>query len=313
MVLTLEYLDQGGKSQSFWVRNHEVVKVGSSVHADQQIEDDPDLDKVHFLIRFEENAWIIESTSVRPLQLNGAYTRLSVLKAGDRIQAGNTKFNVNLPLPEDTTSLSEETSIASPQIRATNEFIAWWQGLVRDETLLRAEIIEHRIEGAVDLLPELIPHLRSLGTATLLWNRKSYGNPSARLPGWNIQAADLFAEAPEEIRKEHALSAGSIDWNTLAPIELADVLFSDCALLLFHRTPTSELIEKKKIAWAWFVRPSLLQFHLRNGSELLVGKLMEDIELVATVSESRTDLIFHLHRETSSQFPILTAPSYTLG
>jgi hypothetical protein len=296
MFLTIRYEDLEGVQRSFWIRQHESVTVGSSVRADQQIAGDRELDRLHFHVQYEQDQWILRSVTDRPLQLNGDYTRLSILQDGDRILAGKTTFFVSLPAPlnpqdsdddqHDVADTVEIESIPSP-------VVAWWRGLTRLESPLQGDALEYRLEGVDEYFLELITYLHAFGPTALVWNRKAFGNPAARLSGWTVAVEDLFSQAPAEIRNQHSLSVGSIDWNAVDPAELASVLRSDSALLHFHASDVEQLIERKKVMWGWFAQPSLLQFHLRHGSEVLVGHLVQEDDLILIASRDARELFFY--------------------
>jgi hypothetical protein len=308
MFLTIRYQDFEGVPRSFWVRQHEAVTVGSSVRADQQIVGDRELDRLHFQLQYEQDQWMLRSVSDRPLQLNEEYARLSVLQDGDRILAGRTTFFVALPAtpnPQDSdedqndvADTVEIESIASPVVE-------WWRGLNRRESKLQGDALEYRLEGVDEHFVELLTFLHAFGPTALVWNRKAFGNPAARLSGWTVAAEDLFSQAPAEIRTQHSLSVGSIDWNSVDPTELASVLRSDSALLLFHASDVEQLIDRKKVMWGWFAQPSLLQFHLRNGSEMLVGSLVQDDDLILIASRDARELFFYGQSEKVGPTEIL--------
>lgn len=302
MALTIQYEDSQGLPHSFWIRDHESVTVGSSVHADQQILGDPAIDKLHFYVRYEQDQWVLGAVSDQPLLLNKDYTRLSVLQDGDTIQAGSTTFLVILPQTigdsrygdsEDQDEPTDTVSMDGP----SPQLLDWWNTRNRTETPLQADMLEYQIEGIEEHFQEFLPHFRSIGSAALVWNRKAFGNPHAHLTGWTVTAQDLFAQAPDEISEEQSLAVGSIDWNACDIPVLSTILKSDTALLLFHAADIAQLVERKRVMWGWFAKPSLLQFQLRHGSKLLAENILHPQESIAMLNHVSDALcVYGQHR-----------------
>lgn len=303
MILTIEYEDSYGIARSFWIRQHEAVTVGSSVQADQQIEGDQELDRLHFHLHYQDGRWMLQAVSDRPIKLNGEYRRLSVLQDGDRILAGRTMFSVVLPTDPNAPDLDESSQVTSDTVSfdtPLDPVLDWWRGLNRRESRLEAAVLEYCVEGVEEHFLELLPTFGSIGATALVWNRRAFQDPDATLAGWNVVEEDLFSKAPPEIRKEHSLAVGPVEWERCDIQELAVILRSDTAMLLIHSTDISELIENKRVMWGWYAKPSLLQFHLRNGSEMLVSQLIKAGETLAIVPKSGRDLYLygnsnHLH------------------
>jgi hypothetical protein len=317
MVLILQYQDPTGHQRSFWIRQHEAVTVGSGVQSDQRIFGDEQIDKCHFHISYQDEKWILESVTDRPLQINGEYVRIRVLQEMDRILAGKTTFLVQT-VPKATKSSAphaahdvfEKKQPVEAESLATLERL----GPARTVARLPGEVIEFCAENVDEQALQLLQCLNSIGMTSMVWNRKALGDPLATLTGWSILADDLFVDAPAEIKQENSLAIGSLDWEKCDPNYLLPLLRSDTAILIFHTVKTNLLIPEKKPFWGWFARPSILRSHMQHGSQMLLSHLVQTDMVVSLLDHSSKRGIFLYGREESiPSIPLLNQWLFLAG
>jgi hypothetical protein len=120
-------------------------------------------------------------------------------------------------------------------------------------------------------------------------------------------ADDFFSNAPPEIRREHSLHA--YQWNDQEAMRktLQVAASRDAAMMLFTDLPTKDFLEKQKLVWAWFAKPSLLMFQLRKGSQYLAEMLFSGIKTVAIVGSDHCTLFARSNDMTIANLPILDA------
>jgi pSer/pThr/pTyr-binding forkhead associated (FHA) protein len=309
MVLILQYHDRQGMLRSFWIRRHEAVTVGSGRQSDQVVLGDAGIDKCHFHISHQEEQWVLESVTDRPLSVNGEYVRLRILQERDTIQAGGTIFIVQ-SLPLTTTSKTNAECDDRNEIQTTDRQIANWfttqAGQSRAHSRLQGGIDEYYAEMVEGDVLHIFREFSSVGSTSMLWNRKAMGDAQASLIGWTVVREDLFLHAPPEIRQEHTLAIGSLDWNQCNVDHLLPILRSDTAILVFHAGSTDQWTKSKQTIWGWFARPSMLQFHLRNGSPMLLELLVADGDMLAFLdASSKRQLFIYARKQATESHPIM--------
>jgi hypothetical protein len=295
MNLTLQYLDAYGTIRQMWIRPHEMATVGASRHADYVLTHDPELDQVHFLVQMVDQAWVIEAVGDRPVQVNRRYIRASKLEHNDSILAGSTDFTVLLPKLPDTPGGASETAtfpVKATVPEETDTQIDDAPVLEYAVSALKGGVHQLRvIEGRSFLRKALIQSSNGCETYAV-WNRKAFGDTDAQLTGWTNASDDLFSSAPEEIRGVHSLEFGRIQATQpefLKELE-PKILDSDTFVILISRAPSDAVLQAKKISWAWFAKPTLLQFHLQNGSETLLRLLMDGLDSILVSKRGSKDL-----------------------
>ena len=116
------------------------------------------------------------------------------------------------------------------------------------------------------------------------------GQKELAIPGLTLDSEDLFEFAPARIRKENILKVSDIDYAAKYLPELCLWLTNDCGLILHSAHDAAALKEIKRIYWAWFSQPSILQHQARAGSESLAAKLFDAVESVVIIKKmSGTD------------------------
>ena len=155
---------------------------------------------------------------------------------------------------------------------------------------LACGIFEHRIEGAFkDALPFLEKISSSLNWYLVL-NQKRFGEQP--VPGWDqTTSGDLFENAPAEIRETDSLFVARFHLDQIDAEQLSGILSSDSMILLLSDLGLSELLDKQKIAWAWFSRQSILHQQLVHGSRTLAQTLFAGLKFAVLVDRSTTDLL----------------------
>lgn len=155
---------------------------------------------------------------------------------------------------------------------------------------LASGIFEYRIEGA---FKDALPFLKKMSSSLncyLVVNQKRHGEQP--VPGWDqAVSGDLFENAPAEIRATDSLFVAKFHLDQIDSEHLSRILASDSMILLLSELGPSELLDKQKIAWAWFSRQSILYQQLVHGSKNLAQTLFAGLKFAVIVDRSTTDLL----------------------
>ena len=155
---------------------------------------------------------------------------------------------------------------------------------------LPSSILEHRFAMAVVDTASLLDKLPLDLNYYLVVNKKRHGDAS--ILGWgNALSGDLFENAPKEIREKDSLFIGKWDLTESNAEAITQILASDSMILLLSDLDLPTLMEKQKIAWAWFSRPTILHQQLVHGSETLAKTLFAGIKFAMLVDRSTTDIL----------------------
>ena len=94
-------------------------------------------------------------------------------------------------------------------------------------------------------------------------------------------SSDLFAKAPEDIRDQHSLhliplpNANPHEFDNYQSLKDADAVS-----ILFSKKSQDELTDDIKFVFSWFVQPSILKFHLTNGTPHLAKQILAAVDAV---------------------------------
>ena len=284
MSLRLEYQDQFGKLRRYALRPFEVGTVGSGANDNHFISFDRELHPGHFSLRYVGNQWIVEASTNCSLQISGRTLRHAILAQGDEFKAGQTIFKVEIAegaphIPRH----SEQAPGHSPKPLVERAF--------EFQERVFGKFLEVRVLNANSRCQELLSALGSNSQVGLLVNRKAAITPDLQLEGWQTLTMDLFTLAPEEIRAENSLEFGHWDARVCSDRAIENLARSGAVIALFYRGHEKELLDAKKLYWAWFARPSILWFHLQNVSPTLMENLMHGLESIALWGPTGQDLI----------------------
>ncbi len=137
----------------------------------------------------------------------------------------------------------------------------------------------------------LVDFLKRIQGPLGMWvvvNEQRLGSPLACV---DKQTSDLFEAAPEEMRATDSLHICSMELNESTCQAVRQAGQADGALLILSSKPLPELLEAQKFVWAWYIKPSLVEFQMMHGSKNLAHKLLEAIETVVLVGPSDHDVV----------------------
>ena len=156
---------------------------------------------------------------------------------------------------------------------------------------LGSGVTEYRLRSAshrsCDVLKTLSPKL----FCYLAVNKMRLGD--VQIEGWKQTSNDLFENAPAEIRASDSLLVGSLDPNAVSNDGLSKILASDSTIMLISTLDSQTLLEKQKMAWAWFSRPSVFKQQMVHGSETLAKTLFAGISYALIRDRQSDDLIIY--------------------
>jgi len=157
---------------------------------------------------------------------------------------------------------------------------------------LPSGIIEYRFTLACQEAASLLEKLPSNLHRYLVVNLKRHGD--ATIPGWGTaRSTDLFENAPKEIRESDSLFVGRWEQDESNPEAITQILASDSKILLLSDLDLPTLIEKQKIAWAWFSRPSIFHHQLMHGSGNLTKTLFAGTKFAILGDRSSMEVLVY--------------------
>lgn len=264
MQAVLTQIRDGESIDSIIIRPGFGVVVGSNPASEFCIEDEG-LASRHFSLAFEGLALRIQNLAAngQRLWIDGRAETNRVIGHGTRIRAGNVEFHVAVDVPESTTA-------PSPSLTSRLEFRL--QVAMGGAGLLSMGPVDSKWPG-------WIATIAAGRTVILAVNRQ---HARIQLPFPLAEGQDLFGSAPPEIRRMHSLhmlpisEEGGLEHSEI----VQSILEADAGMLLISSKSLPELIESKRLFWAWFAKPSLLRFQVQEGSDQLARQLMADLEVI---------------------------------
>ena len=155
---------------------------------------------------------------------------------------------------------------------------------------LASGIIQHRFEIAIENALPILLKMRAGLHCYLVVNEKRHSEQL--VPGWDhAKSRDLFENAPAEIRATDSLFVAKFHLDQIDGEQLVRILASDSMILLLSDLQLPDLLEKQKIAWAWFSRPSILHQQLVHGSKTLAQTLFAGLKYAVFVDRMTTDIL----------------------
>ncbi len=299
MILTLEYETRDGLPRSLSVRPHETATFGSTRRADVVIEGDRNIAEIHFGICRENGTWIIEAIPGVPLQLNGKITPRGTLQHRDVIRAGGTDLRVTLRTPGFEGMPMEAPS---PPEAQPEEDTPPPPPLEISIHALPSGIVEGKVHGGVERLLEVSNGLqrgvlRNQYRGYFLWNQRRFGDADLA-DVWESDGANLIQHAPEMFHGTDSLAIGPYIPSDASIGEIVKVMGRDAGVFLISPLEQKDLCEGLKIAWGWYMRPSVLLHQLRHGSDHLASILLQGIAAAIVVPVASQDLVFFGKKES---------------
>lgn len=239
-----------------WLRGGQWITIGASERADFRIRGEADLPALCARLEVRENDCLITDISpTRPVvAVNGVPTAMTVLQSGDTIQIGQTELRVQWE------TIQSPTDVPSPirefREEQTHSGVSKWSPTA-ESTWPMADVIGQLCQSRSPML-------------------MANGRAGGRLvPRWLLEQENHFAQAPEEIRREHSLQIVSDFplkdvWEIYSPLHAADA-----AIWALPDGPTAQTLADAKLYLAWFARPSILELNLLHGSRFFLEGLFK--------------------------------------
>lgn len=269
MILYLTYEPPDGPPKTIWLKPSQTLVVGRGPNSDLNCPFDPRLSPTHFQLQFEDSGWTVRTLSSLAVYVDDRPAGSSVqMDDCHSIRAGDTVFQIRIEggrrrVARAPASVEPEPP-SKPRIPLT-----WTQ---TNPTTLCIKVDPASIE-------QLLSSLCQNCNLYALVNQLRLKQP---IKGLAITGQDLLENAPEEIRVTDSLFLCSIDRAKL--VELAEPLIqasrADAVTLIGCKLSPEQIQQELKILWAWYSRPSLLAFHLQQGSKFMTEKLLAHPESI---------------------------------
>jgi pSer/pThr/pTyr-binding forkhead associated (FHA) protein len=260
-----------------WLRDHQVLQVGRSCQADLPVEYDKGLDPFHFeLVTDRTNCHLRTCQANQSVLVNQrTVTQPIMLRDGDLIQAGRTRFSVTIrgggraigapravpePAPRSTTPQSF-------RYRQENTESGLWHFIGLDAQTPVSELA------------------RSLTGTRALYLLVNFAKAKRSIPDWLGPDRDLFAReanSPRALRRvmlvapDDPLDAGQL-WD--------EMIGSDAAIGLISDLPWRDLLSRLQADPVAFSSPGILREQLSKLPGAAARKLIE--EIMAVVMETQ--------------------------
>jgi len=122
MRVVIETQNGRQENQRVWLRRDSEVRFGRSSWADFSVSGDPGMSALHFAVTVTDTGCSLRDlNSERGVLLNGARVTEAALRDGDAIQAGGTRFSVQIedaPVGNDHTAFSYEVETLPSELQA---------------------------------------------------------------------------------------------------------------------------------------------------------------------------------------------------
>lgn len=239
-----------------WLRGGQWITIGASERADFRLPGEAELPPLCARLEVRESDCLITDISpARPvLSVNDTPTAMTVLASGDTIQIGQTILQVQWEMIQAPTDVP--VTFRDFREEQTPSGVSKWSPTA-ESTWPMADVVGQ-------LYRSRSPMLMANGRA---------GGRQA--PRWLLEQEDHFAQAPEEIRREHSLQIVSDlplrdVWEIYSPLHA-----TDAAIWALPDGPTVQTVADAKLYLAWFARPSILELNLQHGSPFFLEGLFK--------------------------------------
>ncbi len=174
------------------------------------------------------------------------------------------------------------------------------------KTVLKTEVVLIEPIGSESgpTMYDALARLTQLGNPCILANFKRAGIP---LPDGLRADDDLYAHAPEEIRREHSMHLVTLETGEKW-LELVEELRArDALCMVFSTCEPAELLSKLKLYLAWFAEPRILSMQLRQGSRELAKGVMESLEAILVTAPGPADWSVYLRSDVDIEIAPVAA------
>jgi hypothetical protein len=151
----------------------------------------------------------------------------------------------------------------------------------------------HSREHLAMILEALAAGRQAFAVANFKWAKHD-------LPGGITPEKDLFKDAPPEIRETDSLHLLALETSSRTMPLLRELADRDAGMVIVSPMAIDDLTTSHRCFWAWFARPSLLDFHLRQGSRMLTGKLLDNIHAVVLMPRDDENCVIYCPLENST-------------
>ena len=198
---------------------------------------------------------------------------VALFENGDVLEIGVDQFRMTCRDDEAKASPQAARQPAVPQISYD-----------LGSTAVSPSVARHSPVDANRRFADMLKQLFEVRPTILFANFRAAG---IDLPAESMTGADLFREAPDEIREEHSLHA-IIDAPLEERMQWVEMLWKkDAVIVAIPDGDIAKCLTDVKLLIGWFVRPSILEVTLTRGSRILCEKLLSPfLGLVIHAAES---------------------------
>jgi pSer/pThr/pTyr-binding forkhead associated (FHA) protein len=107
MLAILKIQGDASDGRKIWLTSGEAIRIGRTEQADVALPLDRNLSSIHFLLTCSNSQCTAKAVNGATLRLNGREIQESVLRSGDVLQAGGTRFVVSIEGAVDTPTRDE--------------------------------------------------------------------------------------------------------------------------------------------------------------------------------------------------------------
>lgn len=252
------------QKESRWLRVNEKIVVGNSSPA-QLVANDDSMLAEHFELSVQHDGCWLQSIGDQAVAINDEKLSQGRLSDGDSVTAGRTRFAITIEGDSKQDELPAETVAPySYRMEKPNQHLNMLRSndLPSDRNQLLAELLRDT-------------------TGFLFVNEKQSGLSLSD----SLEEADLFKDAPDEIRENYSLRLAEFGGKDELVGAYDPIRNRDCAVVAYTTLSKKEVLEAIQFHFAWYSQPSTLDFHLREGTSQLVEQLLAPFQCIYAEAE----------------------------
>ena len=277
MRAKISYEDGRGRTLTTQVRLGQRLVVGSSFSADIVLGNTTGVISEHAELFFRTNEFSIRNLTGNDdsVLVNGQPTAKSVLADGDSVEIGSNSLAISFDEPYSQTKTSGNNALAptkavgGTELAKSNEPVAEDVGNQSLERHGKVSILI--VESFCKSVFPLLEPAESPWSCHLICNHQRSQSKSEKPATTNF-----LMSGPAEITEENDLFLVPVEDRKVLDESWDSFVAKDAGLIAINETGEKEsVIDEQKFQFlaAWVMIPSTLNFHLTNGSPLLLEKV----------------------------------------
>lgn len=217
---------------------------------------------------------------------------VALFEKGDVLQIGVDQFTM-------TCREDEDKSLPPQSAKAVKASVAPQLSYALNSTIVSSMVTRHSPVDVKWQSPAMLLQLFARHPTIVFANFRAAGIDP---PAETVAGKDLFWDAPDEIREIHSLHA-IVEGSPNERVELVKKLAEkDAAIVAIPNGDIQLCLNKMKMFGGWFVRPSILEVTLTQGSRFLCQQLLHPfLGLVLEPIESRPEWVIYSGSTVTSQ------------